>query len=102
MRLPVICFLFGLFAFTGNIFLEQPITKKLHGIEPLMKKILSDYHGAGLAVAVVEKDKLIYSQGFGYRNVATKKEVNPNTIFPYRIVHKGHYLVHPGDAGIGE
>ncbi|HTF29545.1 MAG TPA: hypothetical protein VK625_11920, partial [Flavitalea sp.] len=66
MRLPVICFLIGLFTFTGNIF-GQPIPKKLHGIEPLMKKILADYHGAGMAVAVVEKNKLVYSQGFGYR-----------------------------------
>ena len=81
MRLPVICFLIGLFALTGNIS-GQPITKKLHDIEPLMKKILADYHGAGMAVAVVEKNKLVYSQGFGYRNMEAKKEVNPNTLFP--------------------
>lgn len=51
------------------------------GIEPALSKLLSDWHVAGFAVAVVEKDKVIYSQGFGYRDYENKKPVTPNTLF---------------------
>lgn len=44
--------------------------------------MLKTWYAAGFAVAVIEKDKVIYAKGFGYRDVAGKKPVTLNTMFP--------------------
>ncbi|WP_343636105.1 serine hydrolase [Fluviicola sp.] len=56
-------------------------TKRLSGVEKELEKVLADQKVAGYSVAVVYKDKVIYSKGFGYRDVANKKPVTPNTLF---------------------
>jgi CubicO group peptidase (beta-lactamase class C family) len=43
--------------------------------------VLKTWHTARFAVAVVEKNKIIYAQGFGYRDVAKKLPVTSNTLF---------------------
>jgi CubicO group peptidase (beta-lactamase class C family) len=53
----------------------------LAGIDIIMEKILKDRKAAGFAVAVVDKDKIIYSKGFGYRDYEKKLPVTPNTLF---------------------
>lgn len=57
------------------------ITDKIPGIDSLLKQILKDQYVAGFAVAVVKGDEVIYSNGFGYRDVENKKPVTPNTLF---------------------
>lgn len=42
---------------------------RLKSLDTLAEKVLKDWHGAGFAVAVVEKDRIIYAKGFGYRDV---------------------------------
>lgn len=54
---------------------------RLRSLDTLAEKVLKDWHGAGFAVAVVEKDKVIYAKGFGYRDVEKKLPVTPNTQF---------------------
>lgn len=56
-------------------------TKRLSGIEKDLNKVLEDQKVAGYSVAVVYKDKIIYSKGFGYRDFENKKPVTPNTLF---------------------
>ena len=51
------------------------------GLDTTFERILSDWHAAGFAVAVVEKDKVIYAKGFGYRDLEKKIPVTPNTLF---------------------
>lgn len=61
---------------------KQPdYTKRLSGVEKELEKILADQKVAGYSVAVVYKDKIIYSKGFGYRDLENKKPVTPNTLF---------------------
>ena len=55
--------------------------RHLASIDSLMNKVLIDQHIAGFAVAVVKGDQVIYSKGFGYRDLANKKPVTPNTLF---------------------
>jgi CubicO group peptidase (beta-lactamase class C family) len=43
--------------------------------------VLTDWKAAGFAVAVIEKDKVIYAKGFGVKNILTKEPVNENTLF---------------------
>ena len=54
---------------------------RLAGLDTELEKILKDWKIAGFAVAVVEKDKILYSKGFGYRDYENKKAVSPNTLF---------------------
>jgi CubicO group peptidase (beta-lactamase class C family) len=51
------------------------------GLDTALQHVLKTWHAAGLAVAIVEKDQVIYSKGFGYRDIASKLSVTPNTLF---------------------
>ncbi|HXS58357.1 MAG TPA: serine hydrolase [Hanamia sp.] len=55
--------------------------QRFAGLDVTFTQILKDWHAAGFAVAVVEKNKIIYAKGFGYRDVEKKLPVTPNTLF---------------------
>lgn len=55
--------------------------KRLAGVEKELEKVLSDQKAAGFSVAVVYKDQILMSKGFGYRDLENKKPVTPNTLF---------------------
>ncbi len=54
---------------------------RLKGLDIELNEILSVTKAAGFAVAVVEKDKVIYSKGFGYRDYENKIPADANTLF---------------------
>lgn len=56
-------------------------TDKYAGVEAELQQVLKDWHAAGFAVAVVEKNKVVFSKGFGVRDLDTKQPVTPNTLF---------------------
>jgi CubicO group peptidase (beta-lactamase class C family) len=60
---------------------QKSTDNRLTGLDAELEKLLKDWKIAGFAVAVVEKDKIIYSKGFGYRDNENKKAVTPNTLF---------------------
>lgn len=51
------------------------------GLDATFSQVLKDWHAAGFAVAVVEKNKIIYAKGFGYRDLDKKLPVDANTLF---------------------
>lgn len=55
--------------------------KRLAGLDNELQQLPAKYHAAGFAVAVIEKDKVIYAKGFGYRDVEKKLPVTPATQF---------------------
>lgn len=55
--------------------------KRFKGIEKELNEILKVTKAPGFAVAVVEKDKVIYSKGFGYSDYENKIPVDANTLF---------------------
>jgi CubicO group peptidase (beta-lactamase class C family) len=55
--------------------------KRFSGLDTSFQRILKDWHAAGFAVAVVEKNKLVYSMGVGYKDYENKLPVTPNTLF---------------------
>jgi len=74
----MLLFVFSFFILTSSI--TQTDTR-LEGIEKELNKILEETHAAGFAVAVVEKDKIVYAKGFGYRDYENKIPVDANTLF---------------------
>ena len=54
---------------------------RFSGLDDTFAQVLKDWHTAGFAVAVVEKNKIIYAKGFGYRDVDKKLPVDTNTLF---------------------
>ena len=67
---------------TLTVLAQSPKTiTPLSGIDTLFNRILKDQVAAGFSVAVVKGGEVIYSKGFGYRDVENKKPVTPNTLF---------------------
>jgi CubicO group peptidase (beta-lactamase class C family) len=73
---------------TVLLFLSVSAQKKLSppqdrfaGLDTAFERVLKDWHAAGFAVAVVEKDKIVYAKGFGYRDNDKHVPVTPNTLF---------------------
>jgi len=60
---------------------KQNNDNRFAGLETELNKVLETWNAAGFAVAVVEKDKIIYSKGFGFRDYENKIPVTPNTLF---------------------
>lgn len=54
---------------------------RLAGLDTELQKVLDTWKVPGLAVAVVEKNKIIYARGFGYSDYEKKIAVTPNTLF---------------------
>ena len=76
-----LCFLPSvLIVFVATAF-GQVNDKRIAALESQFEKVLKDWKCAGFAVAVVDKNKIIYSKGFGYRDYDKKVAVTPNTLF---------------------
>lgn len=56
-------------------------SRSFSGLDTAFARILKDWKAAGFAVAVVEKDKIVYAQGFGYKDVENRVPVTANTVF---------------------
>jgi CubicO group peptidase (beta-lactamase class C family) len=54
---------------------------KLKGFESFVNSVLAEHKVPGVAVAVVKDGKLLYAQGFGYRDVQAGLKVTPHTLF---------------------
>lgn len=54
---------------------------RLSGLDTLLNQVLKDQLISGFSVAIVEGDKVIYSKGFGYRDLENKKPVTEHTLF---------------------
>ncbi|MEO7531294.1 MAG: serine hydrolase [Sediminibacterium sp.] len=61
----------------------KPVEEADHfaGLDTAFERILKDWHAVGFAVAVVEKNKVVYAKGFGYRDNEKKIPVSTNTLF---------------------
>jgi CubicO group peptidase (beta-lactamase class C family) len=72
-----------LWLWTGfNGFAQQGrMDKRFKGLDTAFERVLKEWHVAGFAVAVVEKNEIIYSNGFGYRDFENKIPVNSYTQF---------------------
>lgn len=85
---PLFCCLLLVAVFTAAAQKAGAPDKRLAGLDSQFEQLLKDWKAAGFAVAVVEKDKIIYAKGFGYRDVEKKLPVTPHTLFAIGSVSK--------------
>jgi CubicO group peptidase (beta-lactamase class C family) len=55
-------------------------------------RIMSCTRVPGMAVSVIKDGKVIFSEGFGYRNLETGAKVTPNTLFSIASTTKGNFI----------
>ena len=76
-----ISFLFLILLSFFTVTAQAPTDPRLKGLDTLAARVLKDWHAPGISIAVVEKGKLIYAGGFGYRDIDKKLPVTENTQF---------------------
>jgi CubicO group peptidase (beta-lactamase class C family) len=55
--------------------------KRFAYLDTFVNRVLKDWHAAGCAVAIIEKDKVVYAKGFGYKDWEKKVPATENTQF---------------------
>lgn len=73
--------LFFLLLFLASFAQAQTTDKRFAGLDTFVNRVLKDWHAAGCAVAIVEKNKLVYAKGFGYKDWEKRSAVTENTQF---------------------
>jgi len=72
----IICFLF----FISNLVINLKSQTTPEALSQALGKTFQNSKIAGMAVAIVNKDKVLYQNQFGYADTATKKPYTQNTI----------------------
>ncbi len=62
-------------------FTQLPTDPRLKGLDTFALRLLKEWNAPGVTIAVVEKNKVIYTGGFGYRDYEKKLPVTENTLF---------------------
>jgi CubicO group peptidase (beta-lactamase class C family) len=66
---------------SAHSFSQQPIDPRLKGLDTFALRLLKEWDAPGVTIAVVEKNKVIFTGGFGYRDYEKKLPVTENTLF---------------------
>jgi CubicO group peptidase (beta-lactamase class C family) len=61
---------------------------ELGDLDPFLEQIMKDWKVPGLAVAVVQDGKMVFSKGYGYRDVGKKLPATPQTLFAIGSITK--------------
>lgn len=75
--LPFIVFMVGFFEVYSQ---QQPLL--VQKLDSFIFKTMEDWHVMGVSVAVIKKNEVIFSKGYGSSDFAAKKPVTGHTIFP--------------------
>jgi CubicO group peptidase (beta-lactamase class C family) len=84
LPMPVRLLLVAVVAFSQRARADSRLTE----VERDIAQLVEASQAPGLAVAVIENDQLVYSQGFGFRDVARRLPVTPSTRFPIGSITK--------------
>lgn len=77
IALPTLTLLFSLNALLA----QKNLDARLKGLDTMINRVLSGWNAPGCGVAVVEKDKVLFAGGFGFRDYEAKKPATANTVF---------------------
>lgn len=60
---------------------QKPTDPRLKGLDTFAARIIREWNVPGVSIAVVEKNKVVYAGGFGYRDIDKKLPVTENTLY---------------------
>ncbi|MBL8208664.1 MAG: serine hydrolase, partial [Blastocatellia bacterium] len=78
LRLPI--FLLAILL-SSTILLAQNTLPNLNGFDSVVEQVMKEWKVPGIAVAIVKDGKIVYAQGYGYRDVKRQLKVTPDTLF---------------------
>jgi len=81
MRLFQILLFIGFIALSINTNAQVKDTN-LDSLDAYFAKSITDWKVPGMAIGIIKGDSLIFSKGYGFRNIEEEKPVTPQTIFP--------------------
>jgi CubicO group peptidase (beta-lactamase class C family) len=61
--------------------LAQSAPPSLNGFDNVVEQVMKEWKVPGIAVAIVKDGKIVYAQGYGYRDVKRQLKVTPDTLF---------------------
>lgn len=75
ISLLLLLFVFPLFVYSQT--LEQKISK----IDAYANQVMADWKSPGMAIGVVKDGKVVFTKGYGYRELGKPEKVDENTVF---------------------
>lgn len=84
-RFTLISLFFVLFLFK---LAAQPTLKTINQLQDTINKIMTYEHQSSLMLAIVTKDSILFSNGFGFANIETKQKATTQTLFPMASITK--------------
>lgn len=70
-----------IFAILTALPLAAQTKVSLEGLDAIAEKALADWKVPGVAIAIIQDDKVILAKGYGFRDAAKKLPVTPQTLF---------------------
>ena len=61
---------------------------ELQTIDTIINSLMKEWNVSGFAISIVKSNQVIYSKGFGLRDVENELPITPNTIFPIASLTK--------------
>lgn len=72
----------------SNFSFGQTTKKQFQELEYVLEEVRTSMNAPGFAVAIVDKDQILYAKGFGYKDFENEVPVTENTLFAIGSVSK--------------
>jgi len=76
------------------------LEEKLQSIRTFIDSTMSQWHVAGLSVAIVKDNNILMTEGFGYRDVEKELPVTSQTLFAIGSSSKAFYCIFRSDSSL--
>ena len=74
-------FFLGCYFLAAIMLNAQSVDPRLEGIEKTIEQLLKEWNVPGASIAIVEKNKVLMTKGFGYKDYERKLPATENTLF---------------------
>jgi len=88
MRLRAFGAILLLFCLSVQIRSQDKSARFQEQLEPLIRQVMRQANMPGFAIAIVEGDKVVYSSGFGLKNLQSKEPVTARSLFHMASITK--------------
>ncbi|MFC2166129.1 serine hydrolase domain-containing protein, partial [Acidobacteriota bacterium] len=74
---------------SGGDIIESTLGSEIEAkLEPIIKNVIETYDLPGLAIGIVNENKIVYARGFGYKHIETRKPITATTLFHMASISK--------------